>query len=150
MQKEKRIGVCEMNRFMSFLKKGQSVINYLLFGVITTSANILIYYLCYYEWHCSNVCSNIVAWFIAKIIIAFITNKCFVFKSKDVSKKGLLSEFFSFIGCRLATGLLDLGIMFIAVDCLNQDGVFWKGISNILMIILNYLAGKLIVFHKQT
>lgn len=138
-----------MNGFTAFLKRRKSVIYYFVFGGITTALNILAYHLFYYEWQFSNVCSNIVAWFIAKVMIAFFTNKFFVFESKAASKKGVLGEFFSFMGCRVATGLLDLGIMFIAVDCLKQNGLFWKVVSNILVIILNYITGKLIVFRKK-
>lgn len=138
-----------MNRFTAFLKRRKSVIFYFVFGGITTALNVLIYLLCYDILQISNVISNLIAWFIAKVWIAFFTNKFFVFESKAASKKGVVGEFFSFMGCRVATGLLDLGIMFVAVDCLKQNGLFWKVVVNILVIILNYVTGKWIVFKKK-
>lgn len=138
-----------MNRFTAFIKRRKSVIFYFIFGGITTTLNILVYHMFYYTLQFSNVVSNVIAWFIAKVMVAFWTNKFFVFESKAASKKGVVGEFFSFMGCRIATGLLDLGIMFIAVDYLKQNGVFWKVITNILIIILNYITGKCIVFRKK-
>lgn len=138
-----------MNGFTAFLKRRKSVIFYFVFGGITTALNVLIYLLCYDILQISNVISNLIAWFIAKVWIAFFTNKFFVFESKAASKKGVVGEFFSFMGCRVATGLLDLGIMFVAVDCLKQNGLFWKVVVNILVIILNYVTGKWIVFKKK-
>jgi len=138
-----------MSGFTAFLKRRKSVIFYFLFGGITTALNVLIYLLFYDILQVSNVVSNIIAWFIAKVAVAFLTNKFFVFESKAASKKGVVGEFFSFMGCRVATGLLDLGIMFVAVDCLKQNGLIWKVIVNILVIILNFVTGKWIVFRKK-
>lgn len=138
-----------MNGFTAFLKRRKSVIFYFIFGGITTTLNVLIYLLFYDMLEMSNVISNIIAWFVAKVVVAFFTNKFFVFESKAASKKGVVGEFLSFMGCRVATGLLDLGIMFVMVDWLKQNALFWKVVVNILVIILNYVTGKWIVFRKK-
>ena len=88
------------------------------------------------------------AWIVA-VSFAFVTNKLFVFDSKSFDKKVLLHEISSFFGCRVATGVLDIAIMYIAIDILNLNALFWKFVSNILVIIANYIASKLIIFKKS-
>jgi len=96
----------------------------------------------------SNVPSVIIAWLLA-VVFAFFTNKLWVFKSKSFAPDVLKHEIPTFFGARLLTGLLDLGIMYLAVDVLHGNGTVWKLISNILVIILNYVASKLIIFKKK-
>ncbi len=137
-----------MNKLIGLLKKYKSVVSYLFFGVCTTIINVVIYNIFYSNLSFTNVGSTIIAWIVA-VLFAFITNKLFVFESKSFALKVMLYELFSFLGCRLATGVLDLGIMFITVDCLHQNALMWKIISNILVIVINYIASKLVIFKKQ-
>ena len=129
------------------IKKYKDIIAYLFFGVCTTVINVCVYEICYTKGHIPNVISTIVAWCIA-VLFAFITNKLFVFNSKSFAVNVLFQEIVSFFTCRLITGLLDLVIMYIAVDCLIQNALLWKIISNILVIVANYIASKLIIFKK--
>ena len=76
-------------------------------------------------------------------------NKIWVFESRSFDRKTLLRELWTFVAARLATGLLDMGIMYLAVDVLGGNGLVWKLISNVIVIILNYVFSKLIVFRKQ-
>lgn len=89
-----------------------------------------------------------IAW-VAAVVFAFITNKLFVFGSKSFKTDVLVREMASFFGCRLLTGILDIVIMYIAVDVMDMNSTLWKFLSNILVIILNYLASKLVVFKKK-
>ena len=59
-----------------------------------------------------------------------------------------MKELGSFTVCRLATGALDLGIMFVGVDLLKGPAMILKVASNIIVIILNYVMSKLFVFKK--
>ncbi len=94
-----------------------------------------------------NVPSNIIAWATA-VIFAFITNKIWVFESKIFVIKKLFNELCKFITARLITGIIDVLIMYISVDVLQAPAVIFKVISNIIVIILNYLLSKFIVFKK--
>ena len=94
-----------------------------------------------------NVPSTCIAW-ILSVLFAYLTNKVYVFQSKSFKKEVLLREGLQFFGCRLLTGILDVAIMFVAVDLLHWNGLVWKVISNILVIILNYVASKLLIFKK--
>ncbi len=126
-------------------EKYKDLIPYAFFGVCTTVVNVVIYYLCYNVTGIPNVPSTIIAWFFA-VVFAFITNKLWVFKSKSFEKKILVHEILTFFGCRLATGVLDVVIMWIAVDLMSWNETIWKIISNILVIIINYIASRLVIF----
>ncbi len=128
-------------------QKYRDVILYLFFGGCTTVLNIAVYYLCYNIAGIPNVPSTCIAW-ILSVLFAYLTNKVYVFQSKSFKKEVLLREGLQFFGCRLLTGILDVAIMFVAVDLLHWNGLVWKVISNILVIILNYVASKLLIFKK--
>lgn len=137
-----------MNKIIQLLKKYKSFLAYAVFGVFTTVVNIVTYNLCYYNFGLSNTVSNILAWILA-VTFAYLTNKVWVFDSKSWAWNVLKREVSTFISCRLATGVLDLVIMFIAVDVLGWHAMLMKLISNVLVIILNYVFSKLVIFKKK-
>lgn len=137
-----------IEKIKALILKYQDMILYVFFGALATLVNTASYYLCYNIIGMSNVPSVIIAWLLA-VVFAFFTNKLWVFKSKSFAPEVLKHEIPTFFGARLLTGLLDLGIMYLAVDVLHGNGTVWKLISNILVIILNYVASKLIIFKKK-
>lgn len=125
----------------------KQVIAYLFFGVCTTADNTIIYYICARWLELSTIVSTVIAWTLA-VVFAFVTNKIFVFESHSWKWSVFVKEAASFFLCRLVTGLLDVIIMFVGV---NICGIFDLGIkvlSNVLVIILNYVASKRMVFRK--
>ena len=136
-----------MNTIFKFILKYKDLISYAFFGVWTTVINIVTYYLLYNIFEFSNVLSNCIAWVVA-VVFAYITNKLYVFNSKSFKFDLLLKEVISFFGCRFLTGVLDVVIMYLAVDVYSLNSTVWKIISNILVIIINFIAGKLVVFKK--
>lgn len=137
-----------MNKIKALLKKYKFIILYGIFGVLTTLINIVSYSLLYSVLDVSNVISNIIAW-VLSVLFAFITNKLWVFESKSFEFKLFMAELGNFTLCRLATGVLDLGIMFVGVDLLKGPAIVLKVVSNIIVIILNYVMSKLFVFKKK-
>jgi putative flippase GtrA len=134
-----------INKGIELYKKHKMPILYLIFGGLTTLINVIVYYFCHDICSLSNVLSNIIAWIIA-VIFAFVTNKIYVFESKS---KSILYELSTFFACRLGTGIIDLVIMFVTVDILKWNSLFMKIISNVIVIILNFVFSKLIVFKKD-
>ena len=134
-----------MEKIKKLLKKYKFIILYGIFGVLTTIINIVTYALCYDMFNISNVVSNIIAW-VLSVLFAFITNKIWVFESKSFDFKIFIKELWNFIVCRLATGALDLSIMYVGVDLLKGPALILKIASNIIVIILNYVMSKLFVF----
>lgn len=135
-------------KIIDIFKKYNSLITYAIFGVCTTIINILAFYLLYSVLEIKNVPANIIAWVLA-VLFAFITNKLFVFKSISMDFKTLFTEGVSFFACRFLTGVLDVLIMYFAVDVFFQNSTLWKIISNIIVIILNYIVSKVFVFNKK-
>ena len=130
------------------IEKYQSFIFYGIFGVLTTIVNIVTYQLCYERFGISNTISNVAAWILA-VTITYLTNKVWVFESKSWKWEILKREIPTFISCRLATGVLDIVIMYICVDVMQWHAMLMKIISNILVIILNYIFSKLVIFKKS-
>lgn len=137
-----------MKLIINLMKKYKSFIAYAVFGAFTTIVNIVTYNVCYYKWEFSNTLSNIIAWVLA-VTFAYLTNKVWVFDSKSWAWTVLRKEVPAFISCRLATGVMDLIIMFVCVDLLGWHALLMKLISNVLVIILNYVFSKLVIFKKR-
>ena len=130
------------------IEKYWDVLSYLFFGVLTTAVNYLIYLPCYNMLHWSAGVSNVLAWIVA-VAFAFLTNKPFVFNSHDWSWNVVWPELTKFVGCRIGSGLLETAILMVAVDWLNWNGNVWKLITAVLVIVLNYIGSKLLVFKKE-
>ena len=136
-----------MSNIKELIIKYKFIILYGIFGVLTTVINIGVYGVLYSGLGVSNVISNVIAWVIS-VLFAFITNKLWVFESKSFNFKLFVKELGSFTVCRVATGVLDLGIMFVGVDLLKGPSIILKILSNVIVIILNYILSKLLVFKK--
>lgn len=136
-----------MSRIKELCEKYKSIISYGFFGVCTTVINWAAYFLCYNIAGIPNVVSTVIAWVIA-VIFAFITNKLWVFESKSFEKNILIHEIWTFFTARIATGVLDVAIMYFAVDVFQMNATVWKLISNIIVIVLNYIFSKLVIFSK--
>ena len=121
------------------------IILYGIFGGITTLINIFAYWACTRILNIPVVASTVCAWTIA-VLFAYWANRNFVFHSKN---SDILKEFTEFFACRIGTGILDVIIMYIFVDVLGFYDVVIKTASNILVIILNYIASKLFIFKGE-
>ena len=136
-----------MDTIKNLFKKYWDVISYLIFGVLTTAVNYVIYLPCYNLLGLSAAVSNVIAWVWA-VAFAYLTNKPFVFKSHDWSAKTVVPELTKFVGCRVGSGLLETGIIFLTVDMLRFDGNVMKLITSVLVVVFNYVGSKLLVFKK--
>ena len=137
-----------LKKLADWYRKHQEGMRYLIFGALSTVVNIVSYALLYYLFHISNAVSNILAWIIAATF-AYITNKLYVFDSKVNNKKELLKEIVYFYGCRLFTLAIDEGIMILAVDRFKWNEILMKIVANIIVIILNFIFSKILIFRKQ-
>ena len=81
---------------------------------------------------------------------AYLTNRKWVFHSEASTRKEIIRESVSFFLCRLGTGVLDWVLMYLLVDCLHWPDLWVKTGVNILVILLNYVASKLLVFKQKT
>ena len=137
-----------MDRIISLVKKHWDIVSYLFFGVLTTAVNYIVYLPCYNLLYLSAALSNVIAW-VAAVIFAYLTNKPFVFRSNDWSAKTVIPELTKFVGARIASGALETFIIFLTVDLLSWNGNLMKLVTSVLVVILNYVASKLLVFRNS-
>lgn len=125
--------------------KYKEVIMYLIFGVLTTVVNIVVYYIMADILHIHYMMGNVVAWFLS-VLFAYVTNRTYVFESKSQS---IIKEMISFFGARLATGVMDMMLMWVCVGLHILPDFIAKIVSNIFVIIANYVLSKLVVFKGE-
>lgn len=126
----------------------RELIVYGIFGLGATLINVIIYWILADIFHIHYILSNVLAWFSA-FIFAFLTNKVFVFGSRNFKGKIAIQEMFNFFLARVFTGVLDMAIMWLLVDIGNITGVYAKVIVNVVVIVVNYLESKFWVFKKS-
>ena len=136
-----------MDKIRVLLEKYWDILAYLFFGVLTTAVNYLVYLPCFNLLHMSASLSNIIAWVVA-VAFAYLTNKPWVFKSHDWSRQTVIPELTKFVGCRVGSGALETGIIFVTVDILAFNGNLMKLVTSVLVVVLNYIGSKLLVFKK--
>lgn len=125
--------------------KGRDIILYGIFGVLTTVLNIISYWIMAHVFGFSTFICTVVAWFIA-VLFAYITNRKWVFHSNTAGSKDILKEICTFFSCRLMTGFIDLGCMFLFVDVFHLNDMVIKTGANLLVITMNYVASKFLIF----
>ena len=133
------------------------VILYLFFGVIATILNIVLFYLFVIEWKMLTSLGNILDTIIC-VLFQYFTNRIRVFKSSNKGKIAI-KEFFQFIIARSITAIIDqifivIGVDFVVVKFISssQQSIFSIGIkilSNIIVVILNYIFSKYFIFNKN-
>lgn len=122
-------------------------VKYIIFGVLTTFINISSYLLLN-KVGIQYVISNIIA-FILSIIFAFITNKIYVFNSKNWEVRIIIREGITFVGSRLVSFLIDTVTLILLVESIGMNDFIAKCIVNVIVIIINYILSKLVVFRKR-
>lgn len=121
---------------------------YLVFGVLTTLVNIITYYVLYNFCRVGNVLSTTWAQ-VLSILFAYLTNKLWVFNSKSWKFSLICYEIISFFGVRAVSALFDIGFMWVTVSLMNIWPLGMKITSNVIVVIMNYLASKLMIFKKR-
>ena len=129
------------------LEKYKDIIPYLFFGVCTTAVNMIGYWALAYLCNWGIMPSTVAAWFLA-LILAYVTNRKWVFKSEAKNPAEIIREAGYFFTCRLSTGIVDWGSMFLFVDIFHLNDMFSKLVANFIVILLNYIASKMIIFKK--
>ncbi|WP_234121368.1 GtrA family protein [Clostridium hydrogenum] len=122
-------------------------ISYLIFGGFTTIINLASYWILTSKLNLNYMIASVFAWVFA-VIFAFVTNKLFVFKSYSKDLNVLLKETISFFTFRFISLFIDLGTMFLCVQMLRIHNFVAKIIANIIVVIFNYAASKLVIFKK--
>lgn len=141
--------------FQPIYAKNKEMFLYLFFGVLTTTVSfitagfskILLESIGSSKDLVSTV-STVFSW-ICAVTFAYITNRIWVFTSTAKGSKAILSEAASFYGGRVFTLLVEMGIMWLGYSLLGFNYWITKITANVVVLILNYIISKLIVFKKR-
>lgn len=126
----------------------KDVIPYLVFGLMTTLVNVVVYDLLARVLDAGYLSANVVAW-VASVLFAFVTNKFLVFRSMTARISAVALEMTAFFSARALSGLLDMGLMYALVGLAGLDDLVVKVFVNGVVIVLNYLFSKHVVFRDR-
>ena len=124
------------------MKLDRELVLYVVFGTFTFLVNIVTYFLFQSVMGINYLVSNVLAWFFS-VLFAYITNRTWVFESKSPE---ILKEMSLFFGGRIFSGVVDTVLMYLFIDVLVLGNTFSKIVVQIIVIVLNYVFSKLIVF----
>ena len=124
------------------IKFDRELVLYVVFGAFTFFVNIAVYFLFEDVLGVNYLISNIVAWFFS-VLFAYITNRIWVFESKSPD---ILKEMSLFFGGRIFSGVVDTALMYLFIDVMMIGDAISKIVVQIIVIVLNYIFSKLIVF----
>ncbi|WP_125713178.1 GtrA family protein [Companilactobacillus kedongensis] len=128
--------------------KYKDTIPYLFFGVLTTLVNIVGFWFFNYIVGMNYQIANVIAYFVS-VVFAYVTNKLWVFDSHTDTTKAFLLEMGSFFLFRGGSWVIDQGTMMIGVSLLHMNDLIVKFIANVVVVILNYIFSKFIIFRKK-
>lgn len=135
-----------MNKIMELIKKYKSLIIYGIFGVLTTAVNIVCYMVCRKLVHYQ--VASVIAW-VVSVLFAFVTNRKWVFNSKEDTVSGVMTELAKFASGRIITQLIDMAILAVFVEVFRYNDAVVKLCANVLVIVLNYIFSKFFVFKTE-
>lgn len=127
----------------------KEIINYVIFGGLAMLVNFVSYFIFARVYHIDEVISSGLSWF-CSVLFAYVTNKIFVFDSKTNGKKEVIKECISFFLARIVSGILcDVGTFALMVDVLHINDIVSKVVTQVMVVIMNYVFSKFIVFKKE-
>ena len=147
-------------RLKELLSKYKEIISYVFWGAMTTAVSFLTYSLftllftAFLDATAAVTIANVLSW-VCAVLFAFISNKLWVFDSKSFEKKVVLPEFLKFLSSRIATGVIEIAglpllmLLGLGGELFGIEGLLAKLIINVIVIILNYVFSKLLIFKKQ-
>ena len=137
-----QLWICIGNVDIMNLKK--ELLTYIIFGILTSIINIGTYLILTDVFFFFFLFSNIFAW-ILSVFFAYFTNRAWVFESEN---KNIIKEISMFYSARLFTGVIDTLLMIVFIDVLSLENTFSKLVTAVVIITLNYLFSKVIIFKK--
>ncbi len=137
-----------IEKIKGLLVKYRELIVYGIFGVLTTAVDFGVYWVLERVFDASTVVAQ-GAGVIAAIIFAFVVNKWFVFGDKRKGALEIIKQFASFASMRLISGAFQTVCMWMFVDRLGFYDMAVKAVVAVVVVILNYIFSKLLIFQKN-
>lgn len=132
-----------------FYRRHKEVLLYLLFGGLSMIVSIVTYWLCS-EWLGMHILlANITSW-VAAVTFAYVTNRIWVFAQKTRGMRELLSQILRFFSGRVATLVVEEIILWVCIERLHLSNMAVKVAAQVVVILLNYVISKFLVFTKKS
>lgn len=132
----------------ALLRRHREIISYVFWGAMTTLVNYAAYFLLRNLLHIPLVTTNVIAWAVS-VLFAYVSNKLFVFESKSWAWRVALRELWQMTASRLFSLGLETGILWLFVERLHCSEVVVKLCANVLVVVVNYVLSKFIIFRKK-
>ena len=143
------IYICFFKKINALIKKHREIIVYVIVGGLVTVFNFVVHFgLAHFFPSLNELIIVFIAWFFA-VIVAYIANKLWVFESKSFKKEVLVHEIITFTGARVFSLGVEELIFLIFVTLLNMNQLIIKIAAGIIVIIMNYVFSKLVIFKKK-
>ncbi len=136
------------NSMKKIIQKYREAILYIFFGVLTTLVNIVSYWIFAHVLNVDVLISTIISWIIS-VMFAYVTNRRWVFNSDATGTGDIVKEMISFFSYRLLSGFIDWAGMLLFVKVIGFNDMIIKILMNILVIILNYIFSKFLIFKNN-
>ncbi|NLL92661.1 MAG: GtrA family protein [Clostridiales bacterium] len=125
----------------------KETILYIIFGVLTTVVDFVSFGFLFYQVGLNEIVANTIAWIIA-VIVAYVTNKLYVFEKDQHDVKTLLREIVSFVLARLFS-LFITNLFLVFAKHVGMNMMLAKILISVVVVILNYFFSKLFIFKKD-
>lgn len=132
-----------------FYKKHKEILLYLFFGGVVTIISIGTFQLSYAVLKINELIANVISWIIS-VLVAYTTNRTWVFRSTANTKSAVITEMLSFFGGRIATLVIEELIILVFVTLLKFNSLAVKLAAQIAVIVLNYIFSKLWIFKDKS
>lgn len=129
-------------------EKNKEVIRYLFFGGLAFLVSVGTFWLFDVVLGIGELIANVFSWIIT-VTFAFITNKLWVFEAETDGCKNFLKQMVSFFAGRIATLVIEEGILFAFITLMGMPSLLIKIAAQVVVIVLNYVISKLLVFGKK-
>lgn len=136
-----------LRAFQPFYKKYREALLYLFFGGLTFAVGMLTFWLFHIVAGMGELSANAMSWLIA-VLFAFFTNRVWVFEAATETVSEFFSQMWKFFVGRMATLVIEEVILFVFITALGMGSMAVKAAAQVVVIALNYVASKLVIFKK--
>lgn len=137
-----------IDTILALVRKHRELISYVFWGIMTTVVNYVSYTLLTEVMHIYYLTGTVIAWAVS-VLFAYFVNKLFVFQSRDWAWRVALRELWQMVAARLFSLGLEMAIMWFFVDTLRCNHLLVKLAANVVVVIVNYVLSKFIIFKRK-
>ena len=134
--------------FNPFYKKYKELLLYLFFGGLSFIVSIATYALFNVGMNINELIANVLSWIIT-VMFAFLTNRVWVFQSTTNGVAEFVKQMLVFYSGRVITLVVEEVILLVFITWLGFNSMLIKVIAQVIVILLNYVISKLVVFRKK-